>query len=32
MHQAMQERSLDPALIERLNQSFFNTADWMRNK
>ena len=32
MHQAMQELALDPRLIERLNESFFNTADWMRNK
>ena len=32
MHQAMQELAIDPRLIERLNESFFNTADWMRNK
>ncbi|MDI9331674.1 MAG: group II truncated hemoglobin [Alphaproteobacteria bacterium] len=32
MHQAMQDSQLDPVLIERLNQSFFQTADWMRNK
>jgi hemoglobin len=32
MDQAMQEVALDPALVERLKESFFNTADWMRNK
>ena len=32
MHQAMQELAIHPLLIERLNESFFNTADWMRNK
>jgi len=32
MHQAMQELAIHPQLIERLNESFFNTADWMRNK
>jgi hemoglobin len=32
MHQAMQETELDPALITRLRESFFQTADWMRNK
>jgi len=32
MHQAMNELALDPVLIERLNQSFFQTADFMRNK
>ena len=32
MDQAMQETGLDPALRERLNQSFFQTADWMRNQ
>jgi hemoglobin len=32
MHQAMQETELDPALIKRLRESFFQTADWMRNK
>lgn len=31
MHQAMQESALDPVLIERLDASFFKTADWMRN-
>jgi hemoglobin len=32
MDQAMRETALDPALRERLNQSFFQTADWMRNQ
>jgi hemoglobin len=32
MHQAMQESGLDPQLIQRLDASFFQTADWMRNK
>jgi hemoglobin len=32
MDQAMREHDLDPALRERLNQSFFKTADWMRNQ
>jgi hemoglobin len=32
MGQAMHEVALDPALVERLHESFFNTADWMRNK
>jgi hemoglobin len=31
MDQAMVETGVDPALRERLNQSFFQTADWMRN-
>jgi hemoglobin len=31
MHQAMQESELDPVLVARLNESFFKTADWMRN-
>jgi hemoglobin len=31
MDQAMAETSVDAALRERLNQSFFQTADWMRN-
>ena len=31
MDQAMGEVGLDPVLRERLNQSFFQTADWMRN-
>jgi hemoglobin len=32
MHQAMTETALDAQLIARLDESFFNTADWMRNK
>ncbi|MBM3386653.1 MAG: group II truncated hemoglobin [Betaproteobacteria bacterium] len=32
MDQAMGEIGVDPALRERLNQSFFQTADWMRNR
>lgn len=32
MDQAMQEVALDPALVARLKESFFNTADWMRNR
>ena len=29
---AMQEQGVDDTLAERLAQSFFGTADWMRNK
>ena len=32
MDQAMGEVQLDPALIERLTESFMRTADWMRNR
>ncbi|WP_415134763.1 group II truncated hemoglobin [Ottowia sp.] len=32
MDQAMRETGVDEALRERLNQSFFQTADWMRNR
>ena len=32
MLQAMQELAVDPALAERLAESFFGTADWMRNQ
>ena len=32
MQQAMRECALDPALRERLQASFFQTADWMRNQ
>jgi hemoglobin len=32
MAQAMKELELDPILQERLAQSFFQTADWMRNR
>ena len=31
MKQAMVETELDPALVVRLEESFFKTADWMRN-
>ena len=31
MDQAMQETGIDPALRTRLKDSFFQTADWMRN-
>jgi hemoglobin len=29
---AMQEQAVDPALAQRLAESFFGTADWMRNQ
>jgi hemoglobin len=32
MRQAMAERSIATDLAERLGESFFNTADWMRNR
>ena len=32
MTQAMEELSLDPLLARRLGESFFKTADWMRNQ
>jgi hemoglobin len=32
MDQAMGEVGVDPALRKRLAQSFFQTADWMRNQ
>ena len=32
MGQAMAEQAVDPALAQRLADSFFGTADWMRNK
>ena len=32
MDQAMQETGVDLALRQRLNASFFKTADWMRNR
>lgn len=32
MMSAMVEQQVDPALAERLAQSFFGTADWMRNQ
>lgn len=32
MKEAMSETGVNPALAQRLAASFFNTADWMRNK
>jgi hemoglobin len=32
MQRAMDEVAIDAALKERLHESFFATADWMRNK
>ena len=32
MVRAMEERAVDPDLAARLAESFFGTADWMRNK
>jgi hemoglobin len=32
MDQAMQETQVDAVLRERLNESFYKTADWMRNR
>lgn len=32
MDQAMAEREIDPPLARRLAESFFDTADWMRNR
>ncbi|OYT90043.1 MAG: globin [Burkholderiales bacterium PBB6] len=32
MYQAMRECEVEPALAERLEKSFFDTADWMRNR
>ena len=32
MVQAMQEQAVDPAMAQRLAESFFGTADWMRNR
>ena len=32
MQQAMAERALDAGLAQRLVESFFGTADWMRNR
>lgn len=32
MKQAMRECELDPVLVQRLEESFFKTADWMRNQ
>jgi hemoglobin len=32
MRQAMTDMQVDPQLADRLHESFFNTADWMRNR
>jgi hemoglobin len=32
MEQAMTELQVEPALAQRLAESFFGTADWMRNR
>jgi hemoglobin len=32
MQQAMSELQVEPALAQRLAESFFGTADWMRNR
>ena len=32
MGQAMSDQAIDPALAQKLAESFFGTADWMRNK
>jgi hemoglobin len=32
MQQAMTELQVEPALVQRLAESFFGTADWMRNR
>ena len=32
MRQAMHEQQLEPDLAQRLAESFFGTADWMRNR
>ena len=32
MRQAMADVNVDPQLAGRLHESFFNTADWMRNR
>ena len=32
MQQAMSEVELDPEFAQRLSESFFQTADWMRNR
>ena len=32
MRQAMTDQQVDPQLADRLHESFFNTADWMRNR
>lgn len=32
MGRAMQDQEIEPALVERLVQSFYGVADWMRNR
>ena len=32
MGRAMEDEGIEPALVERLLQSFFGVADWMRNR
>ncbi len=32
MGRAMEDQGIDPALIDRLLQSFYGVADWMRNR
>ena len=32
MHRAMVECSVAPSLLQRLDEAFFGTADWMRNR
>ena len=32
MQRAMSEQAVDPSLAQRLAESFFGTADWMRNR
>jgi hemoglobin len=32
MRQALTEVTIDAQLAQRLNEAFFNTADWMRNR
>ena len=32
MYQAMADCGIDPDIAKQLEQSFFNTADWMRNQ
>jgi hemoglobin len=32
MHRAMVDQQVDPALAAKLAESFFGTADWMRNR
>ncbi|WP_245909471.1 group II truncated hemoglobin [Sphaerotilus hippei] len=32
MHQAMIDQGVQPPLLDRLTESFFSTADWMRNR